>query len=411
MVQEIIINEGSFADVSTAPPRSRYGVLTFGDMIDHLIEYGLARGSDSSQQLLRDCVQQAYLDIINATDWGLMTTQGGIYGHAPQTTGTITYTHSTRLCTLSGATWPTWITDAVVRVPTSSEGVGVDCDVDAKISDTAIRFAEGRNPGDDVAAGSTYTAYCQWYPFPSDCKALLGFLDYGLWDTATRITMTEFMRLTNLAFTTSSIQYYCIAKRPNRVSEKALFVYPFFAADRRSDIVYERRPQELIHTGLDAWDSQGAVSLVEGDVAVAGTGTAFRYTMEGCALRIGDAGTWPTGRAGLSPYREQHVIRSVLDATNLELYGAPVDGWTNANYSISDVIGLEACVTPALKRFAELHLANAKGWENLREYQDRADRALLDAMAGASSTRTDGVSRMCRVAGVPVDYTVNLSGA
>ena len=400
---DIIINEGSDALSPTAASvPGGYGLLTFADSIDHLIEWGYRHGGDSPQPLLRECVQAAYLDILNATDWPSLRGLGRIPLQLPQTTGTISYDATTRIVTLAGATWPSWAPNATLRIGLT------DCRVDKVLSATQLTLDAALNPGFSVAAGTPYSLYCQWYSIPNDFKALCGFMDQQLWDLASECSMVEIMRLYKLSYCTGYIRFFAIGERPNQPGERALWVYPAPQTARPGDFIYERRPREMLYTGKDAVDRQGTLSVTAGSFEVVGVGTAWEAGMQGAMLRMGDTTNYPTGRAGLHRYKEQKRIYSVTDATHLTLASAADATRSSVKYCVTDPVEIEPCAATAFRRYCEMHLAIEKGLDKPEQYVALAEKALVEAMAGAYPVRNDSANGARRSRGEPTNYTVTI---
>lgn len=384
-------------------------IKTFADAIDELIEWGYAHGGESTQTLLRFCVQRAYHEIIGAADWAIFTGLGRILLRTPITTGTVAYTASTRLLVLSGATWPADAADATVRIypGTGAWGIGVDCFVESRISDDTLLLAAERNPGVDLAAGTQYSLYRQWYDLPTDFLALRAFMDYSLWNLAVESTVAEIMRLYRVSLSQGYITNYAIGKHPKIPARKAIYVWPSASTTRTADFTYHRRPADLTRSGKDAADMAGTIAGTAGSYAITGTGTAFAQNMAGCVLRAGDATYLPTGLSGLHPYLSQYRIAAVSSATALTLVEPLVeDVPAGTKYNVASLIELESVVLPAFATFAELNLARAKKMDFIRDYVALRDRALLDAMAAAYATRTE-IANTANPISSQVPYVVN----
>lgn len=385
-------------------------LTTYADAIDHLLEWGYAHGGETTRSLLKSRVTRAYRELLGAHDWPSLIGMGRVILQAPQSTGTVTYTHSTRTLTLSGATWPTSVADRTVRLfsGSSSSGSGIDCDIERRVSDTVIILDDVRNPGSDAVAGTHYTLYCQWYPLPADFMALRSVMDYAMWSPAELVTMTEIMQLYRVSLSQGMVTHYAIGQRPNMPGERAIYLWPCAPATRPLDFTYHRKPSELIHSGKDAVDMAGTISGTAGGVDIVGVGTQAVSTMAGAMLRVADGTHYPTGRAGDYPYRYQYRIRSVTDATHFTLIDPLVETLSGAKYVISSVVDIEKEAIPALESLCELHLASAKKMEWIRDYREAADRALLNAMQASYSHRSEIGNRPVSVAS---PYTINMDTA
>ncbi len=123
--------------------------FTFGDSIEHALDY---LGGTSDALAARDCrraVLAAYREVTNARAWSYLFTHGRIITNPPYITGTIAYDHTggnyEREVLLYGGTWPAWVG------PGSKLRVGVVThDVEERKSDTFLTLASQVNPGIDL---------------------------------------------------------------------------------------------------------------------------------------------------------------------------------------------------------------------------------------------------------------------
>ena len=137
-------------------------VHTYADAIASLskwVTYNSDRPS-MAQDALRHCIQGAYREIIQAHDWSFLHVLGRIHLHALYDTGTAAYDHtggaSERLVTLTSGTVPTWANsseDAVIKI---DEAI---CEIEDYKSTTTFTLDATLNPGQDVAAGTSYQIY------------------------------------------------------------------------------------------------------------------------------------------------------------------------------------------------------------------------------------------------------------
>jgi hypothetical protein len=386
------INEGSLATpAALGTARSGgHGILTYADAIDLGVNFLLGHGNEASQEAVRHAVQSAYLDIINGYNWSSLEKPGRIHLHAAQATGTVTYTHATRTLTLAGATWPSWVTDATLKLNDTL------CEVETYVDTTNIILDATLNPGADLAAGTTYSLFCRYYPLPSDFVNFTGPMGRNSWAYGQQIGMAEMTAYQRNYSSTGPIQYYAIGERPNRPAEKAIYPWPFAPASEPLDFTYQRRPRELQYTGRDDADMKGTITVTTASTAVVGSGTAFETDMAGAMLLIGRDGTnVPTGRFGLYRYAEQHRIHSVTTTLAMALASNVTTGATGRKYVVTDPIDIETCAQNAFLRYMEMHLAlnrnicDAKGNSLGNQFINVAEKAMREAMAASYPTRYD----------------------
>ena len=95
---------------------------TYEDVLYRLLAFLKAHptGPSVDQATLRYCVESAAREIVTARDWQCQLRKWRIPLVANQVTGTLTYQPSggeyPYLCTLTGATVPSWAADASVRI-------------------------------------------------------------------------------------------------------------------------------------------------------------------------------------------------------------------------------------------------------------------------------------------------------
>ena len=405
MSTTITLNDGSYATpAALGTGRSGgFSYLTFADAYDMGAAFLRGHGREASSEVIRRAIQEAHLDIINAHDWTSLEHPGRIHLHAAQTTGTITYTHSTRTLTLSGATWPTWVLDGSLILNS------ILCQVEAYVSSTVIILDSSLNPGDDLAAETTYRLFCPWYPLPTDFVNFTGPSGRDTWAYGQKISMTEMAGYQrNYSTSTGAARYYAIGERPNTPAEKAIYLWPFASTAEPLDFTYNRRPRELQYSGRDAADMAGTITVTSGSNAVTGSSTTFEDQMAGAMILIGRDGTAiPTGRYGLNRFAEQHRIHSITSATALALTANVSQSLSAVKYIITDPIDIETCAQNAFLRYMEMHLAMARGIDrdsygrSVSTYLKIAEQTLREAMAASYPYRYDPVQD----GGIARDYS------
>ena len=115
-------------------------------------------------------------------DWSFLYTQDSISIEAPYSTGTIAFdytggTHELQV-TLSGGTWPAWAIEGEIEIS------GVDYGVATRISDTVILLDSNNNPGEDVAASTSYSLHKDDYNLPDDFGSIIGSFSFAQKDNA-----------------------------------------------------------------------------------------------------------------------------------------------------------------------------------------------------------------------------------
>ncbi len=337
-------------------------IFTFSDVVeasqDYLQGQTLAgAASAGAQQVIRHAIRSAYREIVSARDWKCMIRSGRIQLHAPYTTGTIAYDNATRTVTLTGGTWPSWTVDAAIRFD------DVVSDVESVSGATLILDAT-MNPGQDVAAGTTYSLYPRWYCLPAGFVSLAQPMETTLWRFAEEITLSEMFARDRFDSSSGDIRYYAIGPAQDLYGSMALYVHPASDADETIDFAYKTRPRDIRYTGMDAADMAGTIAATSGSAAIVGTSTSFASGHVGSIVRISSSATKPTGIEGANPWVEQRSVAAVTDATHLTLDAAVTANRSGVKYVISDPIDLDVSLYDAFLRCCEKHLAINRASKN-----------------------------------------------
>jgi hypothetical protein len=333
-------------------------VATYFDALDNLSWFCQAQGTGAGQEVLRRAVRMAYREIVAARDWQCMVRNGRISIHAAQTTGTIAYNNTTRQATLTGATFPLWCINGSLRIG------DVVSDIESQQNDTVVTLDATLNPGEDVAAGTSYTLYQRYYLLPSNFVAMAGTMAEQSWLIGQYITPAQMFSLDRYEDTTGSIQWYTIAQAQDLYGSMALYVHPASDADETLDVAYKSRPRDIRYTGMDTADKAGTISATSGTATITGVGTSFSSAHIGSILRIGTTSADPTGIEGKTPYVEQRTITAVASATSCTLDANVSASYSGVKYNISDPIDLDVSLYDAFLRACENQIALSRDFKN-----------------------------------------------
>jgi hypothetical protein len=347
-------------------------VFAYADAITEIEEFAREASISTTSRGIRSPIRRAYREIVECHDWACLHINGRIMLQAAQDTGTVTYTHAgglfARLLTLVGATWPADIADWSVRIETADGPVV--CDVATRLTDTQVMLDATLNPGEDVAAGASYSAYPRYYRLPNDFRSMDRPVEESFQGIGQYVTFEKMMELSQEDSTPGTITYYTVASIPDLIGSWGLYVY-------------KRIPRDLRYGGTDLAEAPGTIAVAAGSAAVLGTTTTFSSGHEGSLLRIGSSATRvPTGLDGLYPYVEQRVITTYNSALSLTL-----DNTVNANasgvkYSITDPIDLDPSAYDAMIALAKKYLAMEKNAKNWQAVAALADERLRHAKGG-----------------------------
>jgi hypothetical protein len=382
---ETIINEGSAVSSPLADSTSAAPWLTYSDLYEHLFNFSQGSNVGAPTAVIRGAVVSAYEEVIQAHDWSFLRGVERIYGYATQTDGTLSYNSSTRVATLTDATFPSWADGQGGAIYVDD----VICEIEARLSSTTVRLRTNRNPETDLTAES-YKLFKHWYALPQDFMDTKDPTAEDLSRLGRHLPFSQFPYIHQSDQTTGDFRYWCIGLNPN--GGHALYVYPALTSATRIDLPYSKRPRDVAITGVGSAHRAGTISV--SGTTVTGTDTAFTSAMAGSILRVSSTSAPPDGVAGMTDnlFAEERLISSVTDATTLTLAVSGTTA-TDVGYRISDPLSVGRCAWNALRRCAELHLARARGLKTVREHE----RAYMVAINKAKGD--DAVEQPDRIMG------------
>jgi hypothetical protein len=261
-------------------------LFTFADAFDSIFSYIGSAPNDRAVRDVRQAIDEALRDIVNAHNWSYYYKHGRLLLNPPYSTGTIGYQAtggpSPYYVTLTDGSWPSWAAGGSLRVGTSVYRV------DLVLNATHLTLTPPLVPAADLASGTNYQ------------------------------------------------QVYCIngdEKYPNRLVAR---FSPIPSDARTLDFIYKRRPRPIRWQSM----SQGTVVLIAASSIVEGTGTAFDATMTGSVFRSSANSQLPTWMAGSNPAVFEAVVGSVA-AQQLFLSDVAPTSYPAARYVISDPIDID----------------------------------------------------------------------
>ncbi len=308
-------------------------LTTYQDLVDHLVDYvGTATGDDSVR-FARRSIQDAYNHFSAIHNWSYLYTRGRVTTNPPQTLGTIQYTNSTLTVVLTGATWPSYVTQGVLVLNNIPYAIATNP------TSTTLTLPPQNNPGADIAAGTAYTLYQDAYSLPIDftqCDEIMN-INYGL-----RLTFehpSQWLTFQRIYRGPATPRLYCITGSPGFFGAMAVRFFPPPDNQYFMDFVYKRRPRPLSTILVNS----GTASPTSGSTAVTGAGTLWDSTMVGASIRFSQQGnsTTPTGPSGENPFFLERTVLAVASNTSLTVDADPAYSGTNLAYAISDPVDME----------------------------------------------------------------------
>jgi hypothetical protein len=369
-------------------------VRTFEDLMSHLIR-GEQSGSRAKQQeWVKEACQGAYNSVCFQHEWDYYLKEYRIHIDAPYSTGTITYDHtggaSERLLTLASGTWPSWAKYGRVRISNYIH------DVYDRLSDTTLQLHDNINPGEDIAAGTSYSIYRNHYPLPEDFLSMYWpCLENTIWKSW-YITPSEWVQRERFVRASGTPVAWTIMANPDKTTDFAIILDPPPDAAQPFSFLYRRRPRTIRWSGIE---DQAINPTLSGSAAASTltTSTTLPSSMVGSILRISgsilSSTTPPTGLGGSNPFEEQHRIKSI-STTTVTLDGTTLDNAYSAGTAmlVSDPIDISHEMLDALLAECRSNMAEfGAPLEEIKLRREIADRKIRTAMEG--QTRYDARSR------------------
>lgn len=364
---------------------------TYRDAIDNLLDYAGNFAIGLPHRDIKRAVRNAYEGLTQDHKWNYYRQQIGIDTVASEQGTTLTYVHSTRTATLTGAdTWPTWAASGAVQVG------GVTGEIISRTSATVVVLAEDNALAEDISTASAYTVFQDQYPLPSGVRDIGDPVNENYGWLAHYVDPEIWMQRRSYDANTGQPSMYTIKQSAELIGRMSICFYPAPDAVRSYELMSTAAPRELIVTGTAANDTVGTIAISDATTSITGTTTQFSSSMVGAILRFGDTTKVPTGRIGDNPYVSQHVIASVTNATTLTLETAVTQAFTGVMYSISDPIDVDPNMLPAFEHRCRLELICQRP-KDLGKFLPVAERAYEAALAAAR--RVDGKSNALKVSG------------
>jgi hypothetical protein len=279
-------------------------MLTYFDVVEHLITSSFGGPQDAEQRDIRTAVQRAYSEVTQVRDWAYYHVHGRLITSPPQGDGTVQVAGAT--VTLTGATWPSWARGAHIRV---GDTVGRIGDVaSSTVATLDIQFA-GNHP-----AGTAYTLYRVAYPLPADFRNLDEPSDEFNWWAGLYVTPDIAMKLERVANSSGAPYHWTVVK--DLASDGwAIKLLGYPTTSETIDFIYRRTARPLRYSGHEAAARAGTIA--RSTTAVTGTSTQFASAMVGAVLRIGDTTNVPGPITSITPWSSESVISGVASATSL----------------------------------------------------------------------------------------------
>lgn len=311
-------------------------MLTYRDLIDHVIDYLGSATDSTTERFARRSVQMAMNAIWNDRNWVYFYQRGRINTVASYATGTIAYDATggavERQITLTGGTFPSWSGDGVIAIN------NIPYEIASRVSDTVLQMASRSDPHADIAS-TQYTIFKDTYTLPVDFGAMGEVVNVGYVRMMAYVPPDDFIKAQRMQIYPATPFLYTITGDPRRYGAMVIRFYQPPDAIYSMDFSYRRSPRQLNVIGYDT----GKVSVTSGSATLTGSGTSWTSSMVGAILRVADPDTEgiPTGVSGANPALLERAVAAYVSATELTLDAVASSDITNASHSISDPVDIE----------------------------------------------------------------------
>lgn len=354
-------------------------VLAYQDALDHVRDYIKADASETAMRACKRSVLAAYAILTQERDWKYFLTQYTLPLVAAYSTGTITYTSSSRTLTLATGTWPSWAAYGTVRI------ADVSYQVYSRTSNSVVILAADNCPIGDIAAGTSYTIYRNVYTLPANFRSILGPLNEQSGCPIKAVTPEQWNRMDRASGSSGDPTYCTVMADPNVVGQKAIYFWPYPSTAKTVEFLMARHPNPLTYTGYETAATVGTVSGTADDTAITGSSTTFAADMVGQFIRFSSGSTAPGGESDLNPFLEQKVIATRSSATAITVDSALANTLSGVKYRVTSYVDLSPSMIPAFLRGCEWQMAVHKGLPTIVN----CERLYLSALMGAKENDAD----------------------
>lgn len=316
-------------------------MLTYQDLVDHLITASFGGPQDAEQKDIRSAVQRAVQEVAYIRDWRWYHTHGRIIFNDTWE-GNVTYALSSGTFTRSsGDSFPSWAGSGRMRVDEVVSRIASMTNSNTLVADSTIRHPE------DIVSPVPATLYRSYYPLPDDFRNLDSPIDQNFWTHFVFVEPDLAMKM-ELSRDRQGPPHAWTVRRDPQTNKWAIQVIGYPVEVETLDFTYRRAPTTPRLSGYEATSRQGTVSF--SGTSISGTGTAFSSSMVGSVIRLGTASDYPEPNSSMTPYVHESRITAVSGSSlTMEL---PYTGGSGAvKYVITDPVdcspGMENCMYSA----------------------------------------------------------------
>lgn len=351
---------------------TRAQIWTYQDVIDYLADNNTAAVSDALMRTMRRAILRAHRDLPNLTRWSYTERRYILKTTASQTSSTISYDHTggsvERELTLAAGSWPSNAQYGVVVID------DVHYAVQRAVSSTILQLREDSNPGDDVAAGTSYTYYQKAYPLPVDFLKLHRVYDLDQEKEVRQVSPDREQDQSIHIWDSPDTPWTVTTRGTHDLYNRMMLIFsPPPSSAVNYEISYQAAPRPLRIAKYDT----GTVSITGGTATVTGSSTVFPADCEGSIIRLSSNSTTPpTSVVGDldgndNPFFAERRILVRGSDTSLTLDANVDTTLSGVKYTISDPIDIDNySMFTAFLRMCEAEYAMRRGTKNAKSLME-----------------------------------------
>jgi hypothetical protein len=314
-------------------------MISYKDLIDASVDYLGAANTREGERFARRAVLNAYNALATGHAWQYYWQRGRITSVPQQTAGTIQYTDSTGLVTLTPdgtmgdpQTFPANVTFYNIVLNSFILNISQSIDSLNLIVDPGTRL------GADLPAGNPYTLYRDTYPLPSDFRTADELINLNNTGPLNYLHPREWLTSQRLRRGPATPRIYTFTGDKLYFGAMECKLFPAPDQNYSFDFLYQRLPRPIVITEYNA----GTASSVSGSPTINGSGVAWSSAMIGSLVRLSyDSINIPTGPSGTNPAAFEALITAVPTPSSLTIaVNAPLT-LSGVKHAISDPIDIE----------------------------------------------------------------------
>lgn len=337
-------------------------IWTYEDAVERLLDSFEYTKTGRQHRLAREAVLTCYRELATRHPWKYYQRRHIFQTSAEYTTGTVAYDHTggsnEREVTLSSGTWPTDAAYGVLQVGDDNWPIAT------RESSTVLTLDINRNPGADIAAGTSYTWYREAYPLPVLARRIGELVDPEDYRVLQYVN-AEFSLTLQRSYsgqTTDRPHWYTIRNDDRFINSLSIVLGPPPNTSRTYEMIEETEGRPLVTEVYST--GSASVTVDTASVSISGASLSGAKHLGGILRLTTSTTVLPTSqRGGISadnPFDYQRVILSVDTSTTLTVDQNVPETLSGVKFTISSPLDIEQGAMTTLfwrmcdREFAEL---------------------------------------------------------